>query len=114
VCFDYDNYPTFFREQHVKARKHHRCCECSLPICPGEEYQSYFGVWDGEPRTYRTCSVCAWFRERVAESEMEHGCRAHEAYPAFGELLEALGEGHARSIGQIDLNEWHEREEMYV
>lgn len=112
MCFSYDiGPPSVFRETHRTARKRHICCECGLPILPGERYQEYFGIWEGRPETKRTCAVCEWFRERVAESEMEAGCRAHESYPAFGELWEALSDGHDRSIGLIDLDCWHEREE---
>lgn len=111
MCFDYDCSPTVFNEKHVKARKHYHCCECALFICPGEQHLYIFGVWDSEAATYRICSVCEWFRDRVAQSEMEHGCHAHEAYPAFGCLSEALSEGHDTSIGLIDLDCWHERVE---
>src|SRR5215469_4245059 len=109
MCFFYDSNPDLFRESRRRARKRHFCCECRLPILPGEEYQECFGVWSGDAATFRTCSTCEWFRERVSIAEMNSGCRSYESTPAFSELYEALSDGHSESIGLICLDTWHER-----
>lgn len=104
MCFEYDcPRPSMFRQQGRRARKQHRCCECGIPILCGEIYQQTFGIWDGGAEVFRTCATCEWLRERVAAAEMESGCHAGEAYPAFRCLYEALSDGHAQSIGLYEL-----------
>lgn len=100
---------SMYREDYRKARKQHTCCECQMPILPGERYQEVFGIWDGDAALHRTCAVCQWFRERLIEAELDAGCRRYEADPGFGFLLEALSDEHGREIGLVDLLLWHER-----
>lgn len=112
MCFDYDcGAPTVFRQTHRRARKTHRCCECRMPILPGEQHEESFGIWEGDPQTFRTCEVCQWFISRVVDAELKAGCRIYEARPAFGALMEAFADGHDEEIGLVDLDCWHEREE---
>ncbi len=112
MCFDYDvGGPTVFVEEHRTAIKQHRCDECFMPIRPGERYWSVFGVWEGEASRWKCCFTCEWFRDRIGEAEMEHGCSAHEAYPAFGCLYEALGEGHGEMIGLVSLDDYDDLQE---
>lgn len=54
---DYDP-PSVFRENHVKARKPHKCSECYRVINIGETYRRIFGIWDGRPETFRWCAHC--------------------------------------------------------
>lgn len=54
--------PEFSVENHPKAAKSHKCCECTREIKPGEEYHNVKGVWDGEFRTYKTCLGCYLMR----------------------------------------------------
>jgi hypothetical protein len=109
MCFDHDEYAEVYRESTHRARKTYRCLECHLPIRPGEEYQSVFTVFEGHASTTRTCSVCEWFRERIANHEREEGCQGAEAYPAFGDLEQALEtnefseNGYSRLIGMVPL-----------
>lgn len=51
--------PSVYRESFPRARKQYQCCECEAFIQPGDQYRHTFGVWDGEPGTYRTCLPCA-------------------------------------------------------
>ena len=57
---DYDGESAVcYSETFVKrARKEHRCYECSAVIPPGSNYTSVFGVWDGEGTTYKFCDAC--------------------------------------------------------
>ncbi len=103
MCFSSNHRPTIYDERRVKARKQHECFECQLPIRVGEQYLACAGLWDGDWRTYRLCATCEWLRERVAASERKVGCGSHEAYPLFGELYEALDEGHGELIGMVSL-----------
>jgi hypothetical protein len=77
-----DSQASFHRESVVKARKTHRCTECGRDIPAGEEYEYVFGVWDGDPSTYKTCRDClslrssffcdGWFYTRVLGDLGEH------------------------------------------
>lgn len=49
-------------ECHPKARKPHKCYECSRTIEPGERYQRFVGKWEGEIQRYDTCASCEEIR----------------------------------------------------
>lgn len=49
----------------VKAKKHHKCCECGNIINPGEEYEKVVGKWDGYFSEYKTCKVCLEIRKNI-------------------------------------------------
>ncbi len=56
---DYDgDYPAFYSESRVRARKPHKCCECSGVIGRGETYRRATGCWDGRVSTFKTCADC--------------------------------------------------------
>ena len=72
------NGPVASQTIYRKARKSHVCCERDKNIVVGETYEVYCGIWDGEPREYKTCEKCADLRD------------SHYALgycPAFGELI---------------------------
>ncbi|MFC5423015.1 hypothetical protein ACFPOB_26045 [Bosea eneae] len=56
VC-DFDM-PEFQNTYRRKARKAHRCEECSAPIMAGETYRYDVGKWEGEILHFRTCQPC--------------------------------------------------------
>jgi hypothetical protein len=60
--------PSTYHESKPKARKPHKCCECGRMIQPGETYRNLWGVWDGEPKTFKTCEACldldGWARDQ--------------------------------------------------
>jgi len=51
------------------ARIQHSCCECDVPIQPGQRYERTNGCWDGEWRVYKTCWPCYELRHKYAEAE---------------------------------------------
>lgn len=71
--------PEVWRISRPTARREHSCCECRGLIRPGEAYRSFWGVWDGEAKTYKTCTSCisldGWMRDG-------HDCFC----PTFGNL----------------------------
>ena len=73
--------PTAGRTEIRKAKKQHECCECDVPIMPGDEYEYTTGCWEGTWSVYKTCKSCAWIRHRY--------CSAGYAY---GNLLEQIEE----------------------
>lgn len=79
--------PTVWRASRPKARKLHRCIECTGSIEPGEVYEKFTGLWDGSWDTYRTCAECNTLR-----GEVNTKSRATEDCVAFGELHQSFWE----------------------
>ena len=81
VYYD-DSVADFYREKIIKARKVHKCCECSKEIQRGEQYERIVGKWDGDMYTYKTCMDCVsirktffcngWIFEHMYEDVREH------------------------------------------
>lgn len=59
--------PEWHRSSLVKARKHHRCCECGEVIPPGAVYEYAVGLWEGDVSSYHTCETCADLRASYDE-----------------------------------------------
>lgn len=62
-----------------KARKPHRCCECSAGIVSGQKYFHFKGIWSGDAQEYRMCLECLDLRDYVSR---ESGC-----FSVFHEVL---------------------------
>jgi hypothetical protein len=97
MCFYYDDYPEFSRQEVVKARKSHKCDACRGTIEPGEQYERTSGKFEGYVSTSKMCRRCCYDRYRVVEHELAEGCRWDEAWPADSELVGYLEESE---IGQ--------------
>lgn len=69
-------YSEFHHEDRPKARKVHKCCECSREIMPGEHYQRIAGKFDGYMYGEKTCAECAEIRSALS-------C---EVSPAYGSM----------------------------
>ena len=50
--------PTTLRESTPTARKTHRCSLCLGTIQPGEKYQLFVNVYDGELYRWKECFPC--------------------------------------------------------
>ncbi len=61
------NWPSFYAESMVRARKPHYCIECLEPIAIGETYQRVRGKWDGEVKVIKTCAHCADMRKEALD-----------------------------------------------
>lgn len=72
---DYDP-PSVYRKAEHKARKQHKCHECSRLVQPGERYEVVFGIWDGRSDIFKTCSRCLALREWV-KAHVPCVCWAH-------------------------------------
>lgn len=51
-------YPEFFIDKWVKARKAHRCGECRRTIKAADTYYRVTGKWDGEVNSFVQCGRC--------------------------------------------------------
>ena len=75
VC-DWDP-PSLYTSTIVKAaRKEHQCEECRRTIKSGESYELVWGMWDGRPDTFKTCSHCLALRDWV-KAHVPCFCWAH-------------------------------------
>ena len=68
---DCGDMPETYRLSRPRAKREHKCCECGGTIRAGETYRSFWGVWDGEAKTYKTCADCedlhAWCEDDGGE-----------------------------------------------
>ena len=79
--------PAVYRLNIQRARKAHTCYECSGLIAPGDSPHEYvFGVWDGEPGSFRTCSHCLELRAWVTEVADCRPCHSELVENAIEEL----------------------------
>lgn len=75
-CFcDYDP-PSVYSRSTPKAKKAHRCEECGSPILPGDTYEYVWGIWEGYPGSFKTCSHCVGMRTWV-KNNIPCFCWAH-------------------------------------
>ena len=77
--------PSCTSDKVRKARKKHKCCECQNPIDIGENYHYLSGIWNGEPKDYKTCMGCRELREYAYSFARDMQCNDEE-YPALGEI----------------------------
>lgn len=76
-CYcDYDR-PSVYRQSVVRARKERQCDECARKIKAGDRYQYTFGIWEGYPSSFYTCSSCTdilqWTKNNVPCLCFAHG-----------------------------------------
>ena len=62
-CDDYDC--EFYHKEIRKARKPHKCVECSGIISIKEHYEHVIGKWDGYVGSFNTCIRCVDLRTWV-------------------------------------------------
>lgn len=87
-----------YRANIRRARKQHRCDECSGLIVVGEQYEYVFGIWDGMPNSCKTCARCVAIRRFVANN-LPCFCWAH------GEMLDdardAIEDAYQRAPDEV-------------
>lgn len=68
ISIDHNGGPECCTEKIRTARKTHVCNECLKDIQPGEQYEYVSGIWDGNPKAYKTCLDCKSVRDTFFES----------------------------------------------
>src|SRR6267142_1422210 len=61
-CYCSYEVPTAYHSEMRKARKIHRCNECCGTTLPGEKYERYWGIIDGNMYHGKTCERCVDIR----------------------------------------------------
>src|SRR5690242_744154 len=92
MCFYYDGYNQFTCTRQVRARKAHRCEECSTGVRRGERYERTSGKWEGDIFSFATCARCVALRKLVHEYELARGCAWEESWCPSGELTSAIAD----------------------
>jgi hypothetical protein len=87
--------PAVYRVRIQRARNAHICCECRGPIAPSDSHEYVFGVWDGDPGSFRTCSHCLELRAWVTEVADCEPCHSELIKSASEELRNMTGLGAA-------------------
>lgn len=96
-CFcDYEP-ASFYIKFTRKARKAHRCEECSRPILPGEKYELATGKWDWIS-TFKTCQHCVSMRDFMRNS-VPCFCWAHGSMR--DDLREAMEDAYGRAREEV-------------
>lgn len=62
VTVGLDDFARTISDKTRTARKKHKCGECRILIQPGDKYEHYTGVFDGEIFTAKTCNDCLSLR----------------------------------------------------
>lgn len=98
----------FSHTRMVRARRPHRCCECSRTIMPGEVYERTKALYEGRFDTYHACAHCvpakAWLSDNcggyvfmgVWEDIAEHVQEYRRLTFPLGRLLVASRRGWQR------------------
>lgn len=108
MCFDYDTYVTFQREEIRRARKPHRCDGCGRTIAPGETYIAQAGKFDSTFYTAAGCTRCAYDVARIVAHELDDGCYWSEAWPTWQDLGTWFSESmqERTAIADVPVIDW--------
>jgi len=87
---DFDEGPSTYTETIRRAKKEHRCCECTKTIKPGMRYEYIWGIWEGESSDFKTCLPCV--RWRKAHHLAEKSLGNDQCYAPYGGLSETIRE----------------------
>jgi hypothetical protein len=74
--------PSCFTQVNRKARKEHKCCECSETIKKGETYSYTSGVWDGTGQSFKQCTNC----REIMDAAISYVSEYDDERPCFGML----------------------------
>lgn len=105
MCYQYYGVSDIYIERQPKARKEHRCCECTLPIQIKEQYHRIESLYEGSWETFKMHLSCQDFRQMVYDHEREEGCEYTESWPPPYHLDETMSE---RIIQIEGWEEYHE------
>ena len=103
---DCGDQPAVYRPNIQRARKAHTCYECCGPIASGDSHEYVFGVWTGDPASFRTCRSCLELREWVTE--------AADCQPCHGELVENAEEELRNMSGLEVRQQWWQGARLFI
>jgi hypothetical protein len=96
---DYDA-PEFYHREIRRARKPHKCAECSGPIPVGQQYEYVRGKWEGYVDNFKTCERCVdlrtWVKNNVPCLCWAHGNTIEDCQEA---VFEAAHRAPQETVG---------------
>jgi len=105
-----DNPPSVQWVSRPKARRPHRCCECRGTIPPGETYERFEGVWDGQFSAYKTCTDCTDLRSTTCPDGWQFGSLYEEVF-AHADLIPVFNAIRRKRSAPESPGGWMERRE---
>lgn len=86
MCFDHgDNIP-ILRQGWRRAKKEHKCSECSARIQPKELYNYACGADEGRMVVWKICESCIIIAAFFYAKERAEGCAEWESHPPLGTM----------------------------
>lgn len=85
MCYCDAEPPQAWRTTWRRARKLHRCCECSAAILSGDLYHYASGIWDHQPGSFKTCVQCVQVRDFTEANTPDDEC-----FPPIGQLYDEI------------------------
>ena len=107
MCFDYDDeQATISNVEFRKCRKAARCVVCRQTIKPGDQYQYFSYLIQGDFLQTKTCNLCVQNRFRIIKHELLEGCEIDEASPDVYDQVFWLADhpNVRRATRHVDLN----------
>lgn len=105
VSVDVDEYCTTLRREIRTARKQHKCGECRNQIFPGDKYEYYVGVFDGEIFKHKTCSDCVSLRKTFFSDGYYYGMIREQLSEHISECYGEISESKISEL-QPGAREW--------
>lgn len=79
-----------------RARKSHKCDECGRAISPGETYEVFRGLYDGQWEAGATCAHC-----RVAQEWLSRECGGFLHHGVADDIEDHFREGYGFGVGRL-------------
>lgn len=111
VCIGTDDWEqgSFQCVTNPKARKEHKCCECSRTIVKRQMYERYAGCWGGSMECYKTCMDCVNIRDGLrCGNGFIFGELWNDIREIFGSInISCLDKIKTPSAKSFFLDQWH-------
>ena len=83
-------------DRNQKARKEHKCSECSRVIQVGETYNVQRAVFDGCADSYKTCAHC-----QVVQSWLQKECGGYMYHGVHEDIDQHRNEGYGFGVTRL-------------
>lgn len=93
--------PSFYSVHDRKAKKQHKCCECSALILPGEVYVYCIGKWDDLEvfKQHLLCAnACRYVRDELSDGECIGFGTLKEWHQDYFQYMDRKGKLHPTVI----------------
>ena len=92
MCFTDLDYCSVHNTRVVRIRKPRRCYECRREMPVGESARYVFCVTNGQSFSCYVCGKCETLRRKIHDHEISEGCKEHESWCPYGEVLDYVAQ----------------------